>query len=321
MGGVGQIGFGPASTVDGPPPIPPVRSLLAAASAPAAGVRIVVDLDSGAVVGIEEAVAAGWLEPGAGRERWMNGVTVWPYPPYLASLWDSCAVGSDQGEKPDGDEIPLPEFAAFTVVLPETCTSYTIPDQDAFKARAVAALTAVESAAVARELLAGDLLGNQPHLADGEGTFPNGDTITSVVNGLALLEGEIARSGKLGLIHMSPMAATFLRNYYVIDDKTGVLRTINGNVVIPDAGYVDAVAPDGGHAPAAAGQEWMYATGPIDIRRSEIFTTPDNVAQALDRGAHGKPNSITYRAERYYLIDWDTTLQAAVLVDRCQTEC
>lgn len=310
MGGAGQIGYGPLEQVDGPLPVPPVYGLLQAAAAPAAGVRIVPDADA------------------EGRERWINGVQLYPYPPDVPEAWDACALGSDRHAKGSGAGLVLPEFGAFTLWLAETCTTYQVPDQAAFKARAITAFTASESAGVAREFLSGSILKLNPHLSDGQGSFPNGDGVTSPVNGLALLEGEIAKSGRLGLIHMSPITATLLRNNYVVDNKTGVLRTINGNVVIPDAGYVYGATPaprppafPAGHPDPSNGQEWIYATGAIDVRRSEIFTVPDNVTEAVDRGLGGMPNSVTYRAERFYLVDWDTTVQAAVLIDRCRDNC
>jgi hypothetical protein len=93
--------------------------------------------------------------------------------------------------------------------------------------------------------------------------------------------------------------------------------------VVPDFGYAPGADPVG-HAAAGATEEWAYATGPIDIRRSEMFTLPERVDQALDRSVgatNGSPNTITYRAERYYLPIWDTAVQAAVLIDRCLATC
>lgn len=301
------VGFGPLARIDGPPPIAPPYGLLQAAAAPAAGVRIVDDVDE------------------RGTERWMNGVEVYPYPPDLTDVHDPCAPGSVAASKGFGADLKHPEFGALTLWLAETCTASHVPSQEEYRARVVAAFSAVESAGVAHELLSGARIPANPHLADGNGTFPNADTVTSAINGLALLEGEIAKSGKLGLIHCSPMVATVLAAGRVVDDKkTGVLRTINGIPVIPDFGYVIAGASPTGHTHASGTKEWMYATGPIDVRRSELFTMPETVAEALDRGlgaTNGNANAITYRAERYYLVDWDTEIQAAVLIDRCQAGC
>lgn len=309
MGGVGQVGYGPLTAVDGPPPVPPPYGLLPAAAAPAAGVRIVPDADAN------------------GRERWINGAQVYPYPPDVPDAWDVCSEGSNRPVKGDGSELPLPEFGAFVLYLAETCTAYSVVDQQAYRARALTAFAATESYGLAHEFLTGDILPLNPHLSDGEGAFPNGDTATSPLQGLQLLEGEIAKSGKLGLIHLSPMVATALRAHLAIDDRTGVVRTINGNVIINDSGYIDGATPaasaahPGGHPDPSATEEWIYATGAVDIRRSEIFMVPDTLEEALDRGIGGTPNSITYRAERFYLIDWDTEVQAAVLVDRCRDTC
>lgn len=307
----GGIGYGPPVRIDGPPPIPPMFGLLPAAEAPlAAGIRIILDVDA------------------RGIERWMNGVAVYPYPPDTGDVYDPCATGSDATEKGEGAALQQPQFGAMTAWLAETCTTYRVWDQDEYKARAIAALAAVESGIIAYEFMTGTRMPAQPYLADGNGVFPLDDAVTSVENGLALLEEQIGLTRRQGLIHCSPMVTTTLMGRgFTLRDKTGVIRTINGTVLIPDFGYTDGarVAPVGHAAPSTYSQEWMYATGPVDIRRSEIFVSPDNVMQAVDRGSGGAttglPNSITYRAERYVLVDWDTELQAAVLVDRCQTTC
>jgi hypothetical protein len=303
--GAGQIGYGPLWRVDGPPPLPPVYGLLQAAERPAAGVRLIPDVDE------------------RGVDRWGNGVEVYPYPPDCAEVFDPCAPGTVQEAKGFGSDLEHPQFGAMTVWVPVSCTAQSIGDQEAYKARAVAVLAAVEGAAVARELMTGDKMPLQPNFSDGDGVFPNGDSVTTPQRGLALLEAEIARSCRQGLIHLSPQLATFLRDRWAIDEKDGVLRTANGIVVINDFGYVDGATPNT-HAGPVGDEEWMYATGPIDIRRSEVFVVPENVSEALDRGlgaTNDRTNEITYRAERLYLADWDTHVQAAVRVDPCRTEC
>lgn len=343
----------PTWPVDGPPPIPPVHGLVPAAAAPAAGVRFVVDTTVGPVDENDIAPSDSALEPGifrgpdgaimmrqpdgsadrvyvpadAGRERWTSGVAVYPYPPDVPIVWDACANGSPAVEKGFGTQAPVPEFAALTLSEAITCTAQQVPNQAAFRARAVAALTATESYAVAREFMSGDhVLGpnGSPYLADTNCVLLNGSVATKPNHALQILEEAIAATGRLGIIHCSPMLATALLGQgFVIQDRTGVIRTINGIPVIPDFGYVGASKPDAGAAPTAI-QEWAYATGPVDLRRSDVFTTPDNVSEALDRGmgsTNDRTNSITYLAERYYVVDWDTVLQAAVLVDRCATDC
>lgn len=310
MGGVGQVGFGPLYRVDGPPPVPPLFGLLQTASAPAQGVRIVPDTDD------------------RGIERWMNGVEVFPYPPDTGGVYDTCSTASPRPTKGFGTTPTTPQYGAFAAYLAETCTSYKVWDQDEYKARAVASFTAIESSIVAGEFMRGTVMTANPHLSDGTGTFPNADTSTSFPDGIRNLEKAIAASGKLGIIHMSPQvlsmaAAKYGWNYWR-DSANQCLRMISGTVIVADAGYGAGSTPTG-HAAPTGRQEWIYATGPIDVRRSETFVSPDNVSQALDRGSggatSGRSNSITYRAERYYLIEWDTTLHASVLVDPCSDTC
>jgi hypothetical protein len=341
----------PTWAVDGPLPIPPVHGLLQAAAAPAAGVRIVVDTtlgpaDENSIAPQDAGLEAGlyrkpdgtiWLRQlggdqqvftpqNAGRERWLNGIAVYPYPVEAPEVWDACATGSSEGEKSFGTAIVPAEFAALTISEAITCTSQQVPDQDAFKARAVAVLAATESYAVANALLTGSGISGQPYLADSYCSFPNGTVATRPNHGLQVLEEQVALTGRLGLIHCSPMLATaLLGSGFVIKDRTGVIRTINGIVVIPDFGYAEGATPAAAPAPTAT-QEWAFATGPIDIRRSEIFTSPDTLTEALDRGVanaatNNRPNTVTYRAERYYVTSCDLSLQAAVLIDRCGDTC
>lgn len=341
---MGEIGYGPLERVDGPLPIPPMYGLLSAAEAPAAGIRIVVDTADGAFdvndlsstdETMDEAIARlqrdGTLPPQAGRERWIGGVEVYPYPPHTGDEWNTCGVSTlTSGVKSFGDEdagFENPQFEAFTVYVAETCKSYRVWNADDFKARATAVLAAVESSLVGRQLMAGEASPLSPHLNDGFGTFPNGDTATNPNNALAILENEIGLTGRMGVVHCSPGYATALRDRFQVDNRTGVIRTINGTPVIPDYGYANTSnSKPHDHAAPTDTQEWIYATGPIDIRRSEIFTLPETVEEALDRGATGgattgRSNTYTYRAERYYIATWDTVLQAAVLTDRCQTGC
>lgn len=292
--------------VDGPPPLAPLYGLLQAAATPAAGVRIIPDADA------------------RGIERWLNGVQVFAFPTDTGMVFDPCAGGSDFVQKPFGEDGPSPQFAAMTAVVSQTCTTYKVWDHDEWKLRVATKLGAIQGSIVAREFLTGTRFQDMPYLADGEGEFPNGDTATSAIDGLALLEKHIGLTGQQGLVHCSPQVATTLRERFALDNKTGVIRTINGTVVIPDFGYSAGSTPLG-HAAPTGSEEWMYATGPIDIRQTELFVTPELPSQAVDRGTggatNGKPNSVTYRAERYFLVIWDTAFQASVLVDRCSSDC
>src|SRR5689334_6740159 len=177
MMSTGQGTCGPFWRINGPLPEPPRYSLLGAS-------RVVTDIDQEQI------------------ERWINGVEVYPYPPGNAVSWDNGSTGSDVVDKAEGGVISHPQFGAMTVYFAETCSTISVwgseqAPEDAFTARATAAFAAVESAAVEREFLTGETMLLNPHLADGQGTFPNLDAATNVINGIGLLENEIAASGRM----------------------------------------------------------------------------------------------------------------------------
>lgn len=299
--------YGPLWRINGPLPEPPKYTLLKAAT-------IVDDIDAAQV------------------ERWINGVKVYPYPCNLPDVWEACA--SAPQNKQTGVAVPLPEFSAFTVILGENCASYAIAGpnmtpaqiQERFFDRVSRSFTAVEAFAVEAEFMYGALLGAttdavNAFLADGAGTFPYGNVATSVVNAFAVLENEIAKSGKRGMIHCSPALATAaIQGLLLWEDprEPGKLQTRLGTIVVPGGGYINKTGhPVGSPLPSTTLQEWIYATGMVEIRRSELVQLPENFEQALNRGT----NTVTYAAERYYVVDWDTCVHAAVLADRCATTC
>jgi hypothetical protein len=312
------VGYGPLWVIDGPQPQKPRYTLVDSC-------RVVDDLD------------------GKGIERWINGAEVYPFPPLkdqatgdaASGAWDACARGSiPLVDKAAGGLLAIPQVGAMVIYLAETCTTSRITGsgmsddqvQARFYQRAVQSYSAIESALLETEFMSGAKMPLNPFLADGNGTFPWGDVATSIVNGFARLEGEIAKSGKAGMIHCSPIAATFAQaNRLVIpDDRNNVLRTINGTIVVNGAGYAAGatkpgvtVAHPSAHTSASGTEEWIYATGLVEVRRSDIVQVPDLFYQALDRST----NTVTYRAERYYLVDWDGEVQAAVLVDLCSGSC
>lgn len=294
--------FGPIARIDGPPPIRRPYGLLQAAEAPSTGVRIVIDPD------------------GLGIDRWANAVETSPYPKGKAYTFDQCAATG--GSKAKGESAVGEQFGSFLVYMPYTCTAHSVGDHADFKRKLLVAFAPVEDHAVERVLLAGDgTMILNARLADGTGSFPNGNGVTSAISAIQLLEKEIANKGfgRLGVIHMSPQVALAANAQgTALVEKNGILRTVNGTPVIPGTGYADGTTfPTGKSAPANTNEEWVYASGPIDIRRGDVFTVPDTPAEATDRSS----NEVTYRAERQYVIDWDTTIHAAVRVDRCRTTC
>lgn len=132
----------------------------------------------------------------------------------------------------------------------------------------------------------------------------NGDTALPLAQAIGLMEQELAdRYGGVGTMHARRNVAAALTSSGVgglKPDGDQLLSTL-GNVWSFGAGYAH-VDPAGGTAPAA-GQAWIYGTGPVVVRRSEVqtrsdFSTTRNIRMAL--------------AERAYVITADC-LRLAVL--------
>lgn len=275
-----QVTYGPPRVLNGPVPVPPRYNLLTVAS-------LIDDLDP----------------------HWQAGGQVYPYAALAdGESHDGCAAGTLR-EKLTGGVRALPEFGAFTVYVVETCTARGMGNDEEFKQRALVALQALEPALVEREFAMGIAMPGNPHLADGDvdviGTF-------APMEAAAQLELAIGRTGKMGIIHADPGATTAWASELVIEREGGGLRTVaNATPVVSGYGYIDAI-PAGQGTEVLDGTSWAWATGPVQYRRSEMMMVPETLSEALDR----QQNTVTYYAERNYLVDWDTELQAAVLVDR-----
>lgn len=255
----------------------------------------------------------------AGSERWANGIAVHGYPQELGSTWGVCADASPNLKDSQEFPIPLPKFGPLTVYVTETCSSPYIRSPEDFRARALAVFAAVESAAVAAEFETGVWVPDNPHLGDTNLDVLNGGVATTLADGIAQLEDAIAGTHRQGVIHITAGTAFALSataGSEVLHWEGGKLYTINGNLVIPDFGYT-GVAPEGESANVGS-EVWAYATGPVEtLRTSQPIIIPDTISEALDR----LNNTVEYRAERYYIPFWDTSLQAGIRIDRCLTEC
>lgn len=273
--------FGPPVMIEGPLPVAPPRSLL---------------------------TVPGVLQDD-GDSRWMNGAAIWGYPEGQPDTWDPCSSGTFE-VKSDESTFSTPDFAAFVAYLPITCSSFSLAqDPEGFAERAEIALDATISFAVEKALARGIPMSTNPYLADAAVTFPGGTTAVSPSVGLAYLEQAIGDTARKGMIHATPaVVTTWFGTFPLFQSEVGsALYTPNGTPVVSGGGYKGATPF--GQTPAATGQSWVYATGPVRAFLAEEPTL--NIKDVLDRSN----NDVTFRAERYALVEWDTALQAAVLID------
>lgn len=238
--------------------------------------------------------------PELGDRHELNGVTWRPYTcgEALTTTW--CP--------PDGDPEPDPkEFVGVDPVYAPPVTvyyGYTCPPigetLDEARAYARAGLTMGEGYAL-EQYVWSDLLA--PIATD---RTPVSGPV-SVPQGVATIESYLAAEyGGVGIIHMPVGVAAVAGNGYVLLADGARRRTWAGNMVAIGAGYFANTGPDG--EPAADGTAWLYASGPVVIRREnpDLKDTVDIVV-----------NDRLVLAERTYVIGVECAVEAILVEVSC----
>lgn len=247
----------------------------------------------------------------AGEDRhWQLGVKVWPYPIDGPTGWDPCSEGTFRLKEEAATQPDNPEFSSMTIVGVESCSTFTVHNQDEYKARATKVFDAGYSAIVEQQLIAGTFV-TAPYLGDANVDLVNSGTAVTAATGLAALENEIGATHRGGIIIADPAVVTAWAAQYLVyeDSRTGRLRTAPGTPVVVAQGAI-GLHPDSEPAPAF-GHSWAWATGMIHAFVSDPYVLPEDVKQALQRDV----NLITYRAEASAVVYWDTGLQAAAQIN------
>lgn len=183
------------------------------------------------------------------------------------------------------------------------------------QANAENALAVVEQKAIEAEFWNGDIAklltspNDNRYLASAAtiDLTPTSGTAVKPRLGQAILEGAIGDSptGAEGVIHVTRDVASVLR---LERDGGKSIRTNLGTQVVAGAGY-SRKGPSGAVAPN--GTRWMYATGPVTVRRGSLHIVPEKVNQSVDV----RVNTIKYFVDRPVSVTWSTTNSYAVLVD------
>jgi hypothetical protein len=269
---------GPALDIDGPLPVAPPHSLL----------------ETEGVVRERDAT------------RVLNGVNVYGYPEGCASLWEPCSDGTFRTKSEDSDW-PLPRFDSFVVYKPITCSTISVGgDPEEFARRAEVTLDAVLSAAVEEAVAAGVEGSSNPFFGDANVDILNSGTAVSPGVALSYLEDAIAATCRVGMVHATPAVIAGLQAFPLPGEDMRLI-TANGTPVVSGMGYVGVDTP--WLDTPGASEDWVFATGPVHVYLGPLVI--HTTKESLDRS----DNVLTFRAERYAVAVWDTSLQAAVLVD------
>lgn len=264
-----------------------------------------------------------------GTPHWQNGLT-WQsrcLDVMGRTTYDECIVVTGSGGPPpepnpkqENVNLVLRGATPFTAVAKFDCAP--VGQEDARRI-ATDALAQSETWQVERTFWTGVVDGKSnlqfPHLAanaqvlDAAGivlqsaasTVVTGSAV-DVATGLGLLESALADCyNGVGVIHVPVKVLPTLDAHGLVRAQSGVLKTLNGNLVAVGAGYTGS-SPTG--VAPATGESWIYATGAVFAFRSDVMVT--ETRDSLNRSN----NTVEMIAERTYVLGWDCC-HLAVLVD------
>jgi hypothetical protein len=210
--------------------------------------------------------------------------------------------------------LPLVQGDPFTVLLGINCklTGYTL---EQFRSIVTNAFVACEQRRVEEIFWTGSM-GNNPHLADPSTVIvPPGATVDaplSITAGVAALESYLGSNycGD-GILHAPRGLGAFAARSMLIQGPQNRLTTPLGTRWAFGDGYAVNTGPDGVEAPP--GVAWIYATGGVNIWRSEVYINPDELVYAFNRAT----NEVEMFAERNYVITYECASAAVPVSISC----
>lgn len=197
----------------------------------------------------------------------------------------------------------------FTIILGIKCAlvGHTLEE---FRDRVRESYLACVETSVERAFWTGSE-GNDPHLASTDAVII-GSGLTepyTLTGGLAALESYLGENlcGP-ALLHAPQGIAEFAqRSQLIVDPGTTRMRTALNNRWVFGGGYASNTGPNGAVAPQ--GVAWIYATGQVNMWRSEVFINPEDLRYAFDR----RTNDVEMFAEQTFAFTREC-LTAAVAV-------
>ena len=223
--------------------------------------------------------------------------------PFWVRASDTCSTGGPG----HADAGPTPEGATPIVT-----------GQDKYLERANDVLSFTEGRAVENTLWTGDCLpagSDSPFLTDdtvlGVGDVIQTGTSVPPAYALSLLEDAICQGAiGMGVIHLPLIAANVLYSLDLIREEGGGLFTLAGNRVIVGCGY-PGTGPGG--AIPQPNATYVYATGPVLLKRSRPLVIPNRFEEAIDP----ETNDVSYAVERVYLATYSECGLAAIEMALC----
>jgi len=180
--------------------------------------------------------------------------------------------------------VPWVDAAPFGVAAGQQCKPVGT-ELERIQELAAVRLQLSEQYAVERAYWTGDVFPDgvdSPYLAHPDAQVLHGGTAVKPHYALGLLEQWLGQqSGAVGVIHAPRVLSVPLAG--MANDSGGKLRTKLGTRLALGTGYL-GTGPGGSEPPADTA--WVYATGPVQVVRTQDRLTPQNPADALDRSTN-----------------------------------
>lgn len=215
-------------------------------------------------------------------DEWERGLQYAPEAPGGYRAAEYCGTEEVDHTRPME---PYVDYQPWEARFYDPCeTTFGYPGHQAeIEARLERIATATESYAIARELWTGELAkaaGLENHYLAKAPTVLNAGVAVSPKRGLGLLEEAIGDSlmGSMAFLHCARAARPYL---WELDQQGNLLFTKIGNAIVCDAGY-DGRAPDGEADSATDNVAWVYASGPVVVRRAPLVMYATRDAEVID---------------------------------------
>lgn len=242
--------------------------------------------------------------------NWQRGLT---YAPEAAGGYRALSGCTAQTLDYGADDGPaeIVNYQPWELEVQDPCPSTFGYNEGQVTDRLRRSFDAIESYAIAHELWTGDLSTADAAAGDGEenAALTRGATVlgtgpVSPRRGLGMLEQAIGEAlhGQQAYLHVSRDARPFFPELV----KVGQLLFTNiDNLIVADAGY-PGTAPEG--SANTDDVAWIYATGPVIVRRSPLFLGPTSAAQVIDT----RTNTIRRTASKVVAATFDPATLFAV---------
>lgn len=159
-------------------------------------------------------------------------------------------------------------------------------------------LLTFESLAIETQLWSDSLAVNPSLSLTGSGAALAGSSSgQTIVRSVGIADTKITQTWGRGYVHMRPETFAGAVANDVLTKDGNLWTTPLGNVVIPGAGYT-GLSPAGS---GSVGDDFICVTPIVDVHRSGVVITPDQVAAAT----HRSTNTVVLYAMRFVTTIWD----------------